>query len=159
MKKIALILGIIFLAPKVHAILPEEFNYIPFSSYTDVATPGVVLFSSAAVQWVAITISSPTQPADISYVAIYRSTSPVMLMNNVSTQVLIATNFGGIGNPITIPLFEMKNDSFTYISKVGNAKLIYWIRYPKQLKGRSGTYPGMNTSGQKGQGQIEFPQP
>lgn len=156
MKKILLTLGLLFFAQVVKADAPSDFNYIPFSSYTDVATNGPMLFSSAAVQIVGITIASPTAFVSESYVAFYRSTSPAFMAHEASTQILVATNY--VGNSIYIPLFETINSSYTYMSKLGNAKVIFWLRYPKQLKGRSGTYPGLPASGGR-RDKIEYPQP
>lgn len=156
MKKLFLSLIALFVCGVAHATMAEEFNYVPFSSYTDAATAGPVLFTSASVQFVGVTISSPSD-GGIGYIAFYRSTSAAFTAN-LATQTLINTSFLQTGGPVYIPLFEMKNDSYTYFSKVGLADVTIWLRYPAMKKGRVGTYPGLPTSGMR-ESKIQFEQP
>lgn len=152
MKKLSLILGILFLAGKAHAIVKEEFNYIPYSSFTDVATPGTILFTSASINLVGVTIASG---ALNSYLVIYRSTSDAFGAN-VATQTLIDlnSNVSNFNNQF-VPLFEAKNDSYTYINKVGTAKITIWTRCNQKMGGRAGNCPGLPTGGLREQ-KIEF---
>lgn len=155
MKKTLLaILGLLSLGGGAHAASPVDWNYIPISSYTDVATAGTIMFSSSPIQFVGITISSP---APNSYVAFYRSTTPVFTAE-IATQTLVVTNWASFNNsPVFIPMFEMKNTSYTFISKVGNAQVTYWFRCLPNSKGlRVGICPGLPWDGDRGS-KIEFP--
>lgn len=123
----------------------EDWNNVAITSYTEASTVGPVLFTSATIQWVAVTISSP---APNSYLAIYRSTS-ASFTADITTQALISTGASDLtgDGAMTIPLYEMRNTSFTYWNKSGNAKLILWYRYPPMPKGRAGNNPGLSGSG------------
>ncbi len=134
---------------------PEEWNYIPYSSYTEVATPGPILFTSATIQFVGVMIGSPSVNAN-GFISIFRSTSNVFT-NNIATQTLFSTDYLSVNDgPIFIPLFEMKNTSFTYISKAGNAKVTYWIRCVPTPRNRLGICPGLPWNGSLDT-KIEFP--
>src|SRR5437868_184923 len=107
-----------------HALI-EEWNYLPNSSFTDVATPGPIMFTSATIQFVSIIISST---APNSYLAFYRSTSSAFTAN-LDTQVLINTDYQTYSNgPTYVPLEDIRNSSFTYFSKVGTARVMMLIR-------------------------------
>lgn len=157
MKKLLfLIVGILALGTRVHAMDPEELMYVPYSSYSDVSTNGNMMFSSASVQFVGITISSP---APSSFLAIYRSTS-ASWTPDISTQVFIWTDYAGNnGGPQYVDLFGMRNDSYTHINKAGGAKVILWIQCPRpRLKNNErpwGFCPGLATNGQ-GTSKIEW---
>lgn len=159
MKKLFLSLLAILALSKIAGAVstPDEWNYIPYSSYTDVATTGNMMFSSAPIQFVGITVSSPALG---SFLAIYRSTTPVWTPD-ISTQAFISTDYVGLnGGPQFIDLFDMKNTSYTHINKSGNAKIIIWIHCPKpNLKSNeiyAGFCPGLPFSGQLGAPMIRI---
>lgn len=125
----------------------EDWNNIPISSYTDAASGGAVLFTSQTVQFVGITVSSPSPNAVL---AIFRSTSSIFTPD-VATQTLVNMDYQAVNtNPNFVPMFEMRNASYTYINKVGAGKITIWFRCPNNLKpGVLGLCPGMNYSGQR----------
>jgi len=141
MKKIIFALSFL-MGGVLHASGLPEWNYIPRSSYTEVASGGAVLFSSGPIQFVAITVSSASAN---SYVAIFRSTSATFTAD-ITTQIAIATDAQSIMTTNYIPLYDMLNTSYTYINKVGPSKLIYWIRCPNN--NNVGACPGLKSSGQ-----------
>ena len=144
MRKLILSLGILFLGTKLHAGT-IAWNDIPVSSYTDVGTGGPIQFSSTPIQFVGITVSSPSPNG---YIAIYRSTS-ASFTADVGTQTLIGTDYSPIFSGIVYyPLFETRNTSYTYISKVGTAKVTYWFKCPNESSTRvQGICPGLTYSG------------
>lgn len=144
MKKLFLfLLGFAALAVPVHAD-PTDWNYIPRSSYTEASNAGIVLFSSRSIQWVSVIISSP---APNSYLAIWRSSSPTMTPE-ISTSVLLATDYAGVNTgPTQVSLFEMKSASYTYIQKVGAAKIIMWFRCVGRKETDLGICPGIGDTG------------
>jgi len=147
MKKLLAILGLLFLTASVKAATPEEWNYIPMSSWTNVATGGPILFTSATIQFVGVTISSPSAPAG-GKIIIYRSTSAAFTLD-IATQTTISTEFNTFAAESNhfIPLFEMKNTSYTYLNKIGDAEVTYWIRCVG--KSEIGVCPGLKGSGQR----------
>lgn len=158
MKKLLfLTLGLLFSYVPAHALTPEELQYVPYSSFTDANTNGNMMFSSAPVAFIGVTISSP---APNSSFTIYRSTSPTWTPD-VSTQVFVWTDYAGNnGGPQFVDMFGMKNASYTHINKAGNAKLIIWIQCPKEnLKGNEpywGFCPGLPFTGQLGARQMRL---
>lgn len=142
-----LILAILFfgIAGKLHAISQDEFNYIPITSYTEASTPGTILFTSASVNFVGVTIASPSANA---YIAIFRSTSPTFTAD-IATQTIIGADYQSINTGGDfIPLMEMQNDSYTYINKSGPSKMTIWIRCRKRSITSPGVCPGLPSSGQ-----------
>lgn len=159
MKKLFLLLiALFFGASAAHALMPEELTYAPISSYTDANTNGNMLFTSATIHIIGVTISSPgTGNSSLTF---YRSTSPAWTPD-VSTQAFIWTDYAGNnGGPQYVDMFGMKNASYTHINKNGNAKLIIWVQCPKpSLRGNEvgwGFCPGLSYSGQNGP-KIEWP--
>lgn len=147
MKKLLLgILGLVAFSGVAHAG-PEDFNYIPYSSYSDVATPGTVLLTSCPIQIAAIMLSSGATNGSIT---LYRSTTPVFTAD-ISTQTVIGTDFLTFNTgPLLLPLggFEIKNESYTYINKQGAAKVTMFIRcFPNKKGQRVGLCPGLPTNG------------
>lgn len=130
MKKLLLAaLGLFAISGLAHAMAPEELQYVPFSSFTDVSTNGNMLFSSAPIAFVGITVSSPAVGSSIT---IYRSTSPTWTPD-ISTQAMIVTDYVNLnGGPQFVDLFGMTNTSYTHINKAGTAKLIFWINCPRE---------------------------
>lgn len=150
MRKIFLFIAAILLGNTlVHARMPQELQYVPYSSYTDVSTNGNMMFSSATIQFDAITISSPSPNSSIT---IYRSTSPTWTPD-ISTEVFINTDYVG-SHPTSIDLYGFKNSSYTHINKVGNAKLIFWVQCPQPILKLNefpwGFCPGLPWNGQGG---------
>lgn len=146
MKKLFLAaLGIVSFWAQAHAITLEEFNYIPVSSFTDASTPGPIMFTSATIQFVGVTVASPSANG---YIAFYRSTSPVFTAD-IATQTVVGTDDLPANSDVFVPLFEMKNTSYTFLSKVGNAQVTLWFRCPKRLEIAPGVCPGLKYSGQK----------
>ena len=148
MKKIFLGLGILFLGVKAYAG-PIDWNDIPNSSYTDVGSPNAIMFSSCPIMFVGVTISSPTPNGGIAF---FRSTSPTFT-SDITTQTFI----GSFYNPnqladTFVPLFNMKNTSYTYITKPGTAKVTIWFKCPKEGNTSilTGPCPGLTFSGQNG---------
>ena len=122
-----------------------EWQYIPRSSYTEVPTNGgAILFSSAPIQFVGVTVSSPSSGSSVT---IFRSTEDAF-SNLIASQVHINTDYFTNYSPSTfIPLFNLKNTSYTYINKIGTAKVIYWFNCVGETN--LGVCPGMSPSGQK----------
>ena len=105
---------------------PEEWNYVPISSYTEVTTPGVVRFSSSPIRWVGMTISSPSSGSG-GYVAIFKSSNEVVTPD-LSTTTLVHTTYSGENDvPVYIPLMNVFSSSHTFLSKAGNAKVTLWF--------------------------------
>lgn len=150
MKKLFLFFALLGVAAKAYALTPEELVYVPFSSYTDVSTNGNMLFSSAPIDIIGLTISSP---APNSSLTIYRSTTPIW-KSDLSTQAFVWTDYAGNnGGPQYLDFMGgIKNSSYTYINKAGNAKLIIWVQCLKEnLKGNEpywGFCPGLSWSGE-----------
>lgn len=145
MKKFLLLIFAFFaLYGVARANTPDDFNYIPYSSYTEVGTGGTVMLTSATVQFAGITISSP---APNSYIAIFRSTTPVFTANIASQAVICTDYYAPNTGPTFVDMFDMKNTSYTYINKVGTAKIIYWFRCPPPTKQRNGFCPGLPWNG------------
>lgn len=141
MKKL-LFLGLLFLTAKSYAFNPKDWDYIPGSSYTE-AGSGLQLLSSGTIQMIGVTISSPGAN---SYVSFFRSTS-ASPTPDMSTQALISTDYNNPQMPTFIPLFEAQNDSYTYVNKVGNAKLTYWLRCLDRAGRTPYPCPILNTTG------------
>ena len=119
-----------------------SFAEVPVTSFTDVATNGAMMFSSAPIRFIAVTISTPS---DNGYIAFFRSTSPVFTAN-ITTQTKINTNFApGNSYPQTVPLYDMYNDSYTYFSKFGNAEVTLWFKCTGSTN--LGVCPGLKRSG------------
>lgn len=152
MKKLFLSLFAILSFAKMAHAEPADWNYIPITSYTDVATPGTILFTSAPVQFVSLTISSPSPNG---YIVIYRSTTPVFTAD-IATQTYIGNDYLAFNSgPTEIDMHEMKNTSFTYISKVGTAKVTMYLRCSPPAKTRQGLCPGLPWNGSMGT-KIEY---
>ena len=132
----------------VHAGM-EEYNYPPSSSYTEAATLGPVVFSTGAIRWIAILISSP---APSSSVALFRTTSPFITVG-LNTQALVTTDYPYTSqSPVTVPLWGIENSSYTLVNKIGAAKITYFFT----MIGPSTTYYAgsvLNPPGLKGDGQ------
>lgn len=144
MKKLLLAI-LFFTAVKAHAVVQEEFNYIPVASYTEITTPGTVLFTSASINFVGVTVASGAPNA---YLAIFRSTSATFTAD-IATQTLIGADFFNTNYGTNfVPLFEMQNDSYTYINKSGNAKMTIWVRCRKRSSTAQGFCPGLTYNGQ-----------
>lgn len=157
MRKLLLVVGGIFAAVcgASAAPTPADWNYIPLSSYTDVTTPGPILFTSATIQFVGITVN-PSSATGTGYVALYRSTTPVFT-SDIATQTLVNTAYQSyLQAPIFIPLFEMKNTSYTFLSKTGNAQVTLWIRCVPPTKARTGICPGLPWNGSMSS-KVEYP--
>lgn len=152
MKKILLsIFGFFACTSISHAIMAEEFNYVPYSSFTDAATAGPILFTSATIKFVGITVSSP---APNGYIALFRSTSPTFLSDQ-ATQTVVGMDHSPSGPDVFIPLFLTTNSSYTYISKSGTGQATIWFFCrPNSKSGQSnvpvqGLCPGLPISGQR----------
>lgn len=146
MKKLFLLLSVLSLPAICHATWNEMWNDVPISSYTDSATPGPILFSSQTIRFTGMTISSAIPN---SYVAFYRSTTPVFTAD-IATQTLIYTGWNPASSNATfIPLFEMTNASYTFISKVGLAQVTFWFHCTDKRGNAPGFCPGLKASGQR----------
>ena len=153
MKKLLVVLAILLFSKSAQAIMPEEFNFVPHTSYTEVATPGTILFTSATINWVGITIDSPSALGTGGLIAIQRSTSATFTPNLITTMTKIITDLTMTQTyPAFIPLFELQNTSYTYLTKVGIASVNYWFRclerdrHPTPI---NGLCPGVDPSSQK----------
>lgn len=144
MRKILFTLALFFGLCGVSFAGLSEDNYPVKSSYTEVATPGPVMFSTGPTKFEAILISSP---APNSHFAIFRSTIP-WLISNLATQTLVSTSYTNANQaPVVIPLFGITNTSYTFISKVGTAKVTLFFRL---IGGTANvTPPGLTASGQE----------
>ena len=131
-----LTLGILLFTSTAWAGLPK-WNYATFSSYTVADTKGAVLFSSANIRWIGITVGLEAA----GNVAIFRSTSPTFT-TNLGTQTLVDTS----DSPHFFPMHDVYNGSYTYIHKNGTAKVTYWYRCTPSLEG-SGVCPGLKLGG------------
>lgn len=154
MKKfLFLLLGLVTLSFRAHAS-PEEFNYIPYSSYSDVPTNGTVLFTSCPVQLVGAIVSSGAANGSLSF---SRSTSAIFTPD-ISTQTVIGTDYQTLNTtPGMVDFFGIRNDSYTYINKQGAAKVTLFIRcFPNRKGQRVGLCPGLPWNGSMGT-KIEFP--
>lgn len=146
MRKLFLLLIAGLSASYVHAIAVEEFNYIPLSSYTEATTAGPVLFASAPLQLIGVSVSSPVPN---SYVTFWRSTSPAFT-TDITTQTVIYTGWNaGSSGPAFMPMFEVKNASYTYFQKVGAAQVTIWFRGTRKGMSEPGiaTFPGLGPNG------------
>ena len=149
MKKLFVAIALAFIPALSHAGI-EADNYIPISSYSDVATPDVVMFTSASVKFIGVQISSP---AANGYLVFYRSTTSVFTAN-LATQTLILTDYLPYNQgSVFVPLFEMENTSYTFMSKVGAARLTIWMRCKDSQYAPNSKYkgfcPGLGTSGMR----------
>lgn len=142
MKKALLFILFPFLASSAMAQI-ENYS-IPRTSYSEVATPSAVLFTSAPIQFVGISISSPSPN---SLIAIYRSTSAAFTAD-IGSQTTVSTSYFNSEQPVFIPLFDMMNTSYTYINKVGTADVTIWFRCASVSSG-VGLCPGLRLSGQR----------
>lgn len=150
-KNLFILLGSIFLSAPVYSLTRDDLVAVPYSSFTDANTNGNMMFTSAAVHIIGVTISSPAPNSSITF---YRSTS-VAWSPDISTQAFIATSYTlNAAAPTFIDLFGMKNTSYTHINKVGNAKIIIWTRCPppnlKVSEVGWGFCPGLPLNGQNG---------
>lgn len=153
MKKFLLILfGLASLSFRAHAD-STDFNYISYSSYSDVATPGTILFSSSPWQLVGLVISSGAANGSITF---YRSTTSVFTAD-IATQTVIGTDYVTFNTtPGQMDMYGIRNDSYTYINKQGAAKVTMFIRcFPNRKGQRVGVCPGLPASGRM-QDKIEF---
>lgn len=137
MKKIFAVLAVLFLGlVKLHAD-SGDFGARPISSFTAVATLGPVMFSSGTIEFIGIVVSSPSSVAggnDNPGVIVYRSTTS-SFTNDIATQTRVDTaytllNAGGI----FIPMFDLTNDSYTYVQITGNAKITTYFKCPDPMR-------------------------
>lgn len=141
MKKIILALAVLFTGALAFAESP--WAYPPRSVFFNTASGGPVLFSSASISFIGVTISSPTAAGKI---IIYRSTSATFTLD-IQTQTIINTQFtdnsGGVNQ--VIPLYNMTNTSYTYINRTSAAEGTLWFRCVGQ--DTIGVCPGLNGLG------------
>ena len=145
MKKLILFLGAFFLISPVKAVVMS--NDVPMSSYSAVDSGGIVMFTSAAIQFIAVNVSSPSLVG--GFVTIYRSTNPLFTLDIV-TQTSVNTYFGGpvSQQPVSIPLYNMTNSSYTFIQKSGIGQTTLFYRCPT-VGSHGGLCPGISGTGQK----------
>lgn len=144
MKRMILAFALFFSFCNVSFAGMAEDNYLTKSSYTEAETPGPVMFSTGPTRFEAIVISSP---APNSHFVIFRSTIPWMI-SNLATQTLVSTSYSNFNQaPVAIPLFGITNSSYTFISKVGTAKVTLFFRL---VGGNNNvTPPGLNVFGEQ----------
>lgn len=124
MKKISAILALLFLIPlsKARADIFDYGNRI-ISSYSEVATPGIVLMSSGAIYLTAVTISTPAANGKIVF---FRSNREAF-MSDIATQTVVdCSHVTSNGNNQSVPLFNVLNDSYTYVRRIGNCGATIW---------------------------------
>ena len=143
MKKILLALAILGVSSTGRAITPAEYAYVPSSSYSIVATDGPILFTSAPIQFVGVTVSSPVLGG---FMAFFKSTSSAFTAD-ISTWTVVRTEFNimNAGPNNHTPLFDMRNTSYTYINKVGAAETTIWFRCVGATE--IGNCPGLSNLG------------
>lgn len=143
MKKIIFAIAFLFSLSYAKADDPGQACTTCLSSYTIGATGGAILFTSATINFIGITISSS---APNSYVAFYKSTSAVFTAD-ISTLTSLATDYQSQNNNSSlVPIPWMANSSYTYINKVGGAILTYWFKCYPSVKGNLGLCGGNNSS-------------
>jgi hypothetical protein len=134
MKKLILSLFVLTITSPLFA----GFRDMRVSSYTDIDTSGPIMFSSAPMQFIAITISTP---APNSFVSFFRSTSPVFNAF-LTTQTKVNTWNGNVNY---IPMYDMYNESYTFMNKVGNAEITIWYECTGLTS--LGVCPGLDRNG------------
>lgn len=146
MKKLLFLIPFLIIT-KAFAFNEKDWAYIPISSYVAEATLGPVFFSSGPIQFIGVTVSSPAPNA---WMTIFRSTSPVYY-SKIATQTIIPADFPPSSPPSGfVPLHEMQNDSYTYISRNGTAKYTIWLRCPRKTPNVGGynVCPGLQPLGE-----------
>lgn len=145
MKKLFLVLGLLFLSKPVFATWSEMWTDIPRSSFTAAATVGPMMFSSQTVQIVGVTVSTNSANGRITF---YRSTSAIFTPD-IATQTWVNTSNAPLNT--FIPLFDMRNSSYTYMSKEGTAEVTIWLHCPDKRVGPDlpGFCPGLKGNGQR----------
>lgn len=128
---LASLIGLFVFAASAHAIsTPNEWNYIPTSSFTDTTTGGapVLLSSYPAVQFVGVMVGSAAPGA---FLALYKSTGPVWDPGlSTWTFINLDYNFSQAG-PTQYEFYDLKSTSFTWIQKVGNARITMFFHCAK----------------------------
>ncbi len=117
------------------------------SSQSDVAT-GLnlpVLISSAAINFEAVTLSSP---APNSLIVFYKSTTSVFT-TNLATWTKVNCDYQTVNtNPAAVPFFDMETSSpgaaYTYMQVIGNCSRTLWFRWISPLT--SPDNPGLYNS-------------
>ena len=124
MKKILLTLAVLALGPFAYAAVPSG-NEIPLSSFSATSQPAPFLFSSATIQLVGVTITSPAANGKL---IIYFSTSS-NYFSAIATKTIVNLSYqvNSVGNQF-VPLFDIRNTSFTYLQKIGDALTTIWLR-------------------------------
>ena len=122
-------------------------NDVAYTTYTAVDTGGILMFSSAAIQLIAVNVSSPSNVG--GFVTFYRSTSSVFTLE-IGTQTTVNTWFGGptYQMPVSIPMYNITNTSYTYMQKAGVGQVTIFFRCLGEYS-RPGLCPGIKFSGQK----------
>lgn len=115
---------------------PNEWNYIPTSSFTDTTTGAapVLLSSYPAVQFVGVMVGSSAPGA---FLALYKSTGSVWDPGlSTWTFINLDYNFAQAG-PTQYEFYDLKSTSFTWIQKVGSARITMFFHcaHPTALKG------------------------
>lgn len=132
MKKLFSLLALALLLPLAKA-RADDYGARIISSHSDVATGASqagtpVILASGTIQLIGVTISSP---APNGMIVIYRSTSPTFA-SNIATQTRVDCNYQSVNtNPAFVPMFNMENDSYTYIQKIGACGATVWFTYPE----------------------------
>ena len=124
MKKILLTLAVLALGPFAFAAAPSG-NEIPLSSFSVTGQPAPFLFSSATIQLVGVTITSPAANGKL---IVYFSTS-ANYFAAITTKTIVNLSYQNnyVGNQF-VPLFDIRNTSYTYLQKIGDAITTIWLR-------------------------------
>lgn len=143
MKKVFLALGILIGASLAHA--NDKYSNVRVSYSFTTQTPAV-LFSSTTIEFVAVHVSSQVLDGRL---VIFRSTTSVYT-HDVASMVIVNTSYvvpGGINPNQVVPLYDMRNSSYTHIQKVGAAETSIFFRCIGETG--VGNCPGIPYSGQK----------
>lgn len=128
---------------------------VTYTSHTAAATAGTILFTSATVRFIGVTVSSS---AENSRIAFFRSTRSI-LTPDIASQTVVNTGFNtqNTGNNFS-PLWDMENSSFTLINKLGTAEVTYFFKcieydgndsIPNKRGVSKGLCPGLPWSGRR----------
>jgi len=131
------------------AVAMPAFADDTISSHSAVATAGPVLFSSAAVRFLGINISSPAPNGQI---VIFRSTESTFTQF-IATQTKVDCNYQAVNtNPATIDLFKITNTSYTYVNRIGacDATIFFTYATPELDDAGRMKQSGLPTHGQRG---------
>lgn len=155
MKKLVLIVITIFMGSLLHAWSGELDNKwgVLRTSYTQGATPGAILFTSATIRLEAVNVI----PAPGALFAFFRSTTGPVFKFDISTwtEINVDTTTSNPGGP----LYGIESTSFTYINRVGESRVTIifrckdWVFQPYDpvtKTGYNGLCPGLPWSGNKG---------